>query len=276
MEIAQYSFSLFSEIMYFKDHKNIYRAFTSSFASFIYLTYFPPLSTSTFNSTITRWCRNNNVCGSEEQYSPAVAPEELLPKPDGWPSHPHNWEHAVQITEQACKMGKRSWWSIFSEFLLCGFFMFATHMSPPIVSENVSLSGKIRIQHIQHRITHRLMLFTCFILVIAEEELKWDHQAPSGSSSLCRLGKLYYSRGSGRAVHRQKLSGLSADRNTFFIFLLLPSSSSKSGWGNFSFEAKEPTRLAQGNMLSLQQKPKQGRTKCTIPAAFKKPAKPSP
>lgn len=125
-------------------------------------------------------------------------------------------------------------------------------MSPPIVSENVSLSGKIRIQHIQHRITHRLMLFTSFILVIAEEELKWDHQAPSGSSSLCRLGKLYYSRGSGRAVHRQKLSGLSADRNTFFIFLLLPSSSSKSGWGNFSFEAKEPTRLAPRCWLSLQ------------------------
>lgn len=85
-------------------HKNIYRAFISSFANYISQTYFLPLSASPFNSTITGLCRHN-FCGSGQAIEPNSSPRSGLPQPSGWPPCPL-WRTHCSKHRESLKNGK--------------------------------------------------------------------------------------------------------------------------------------------------------------------------
>lgn len=101
MKIAQYSFSLFSGIIYFNGRKNIYRAFIAHLQTSS-LKNFPPLSTILLSqgyaeTTFVVW---------EEQYSPTLAPRVALARAQWVTSAPPLWRTYCSNHSVSLKHGK--------------------------------------------------------------------------------------------------------------------------------------------------------------------------
>lgn len=122
---------IFSGIIYFKVHKNIYRAFMSSFVIFISRTYFPQLGTSTLNSTFTGLC-GKNLCGSGRAIQSNRGTKSSSYQSSTGDLHAPALENTLFKYKASLKNGKAIPTTYFFTVLTLLAFVFATHMSPQL------------------------------------------------------------------------------------------------------------------------------------------------
>lgn len=124
----------------------------SSSPTFISQTYFPPLSTLTFNSMITRLYRNN-LCGSgraiqtnSSTKSGSCQARCVTSTPSLWRIHYPRHRESLKNTKAVLTI------YLFRVLTLRGFWIYHPCFTPT-VSEKGSLSDRIQVQSTQHRIT---------------------------------------------------------------------------------------------------------------------------
>lgn len=120
----------------------------SASATYISQTYFLPLSTSPFNSTITRLCRNSFLV-QDEQYSPTMAPGVAFLRAYLVTSMPLLWRTHCSKHTASLKNGK----AILVNYLFFSpyprVFVFATHMFPRLFQKRhlLAMGCKSRAHH---------------------------------------------------------------------------------------------------------------------------------
>lgn len=125
----------------------------SSSATYISQTYFLPLSTSPFNSTITRLCRNN-FCGSGWATQPNNSTRSGSSQSLGGDLHAPTLENTLfKAYSEPEKRKSNPDKLFFFQSLPEGFCVCHPHV-PLIVSEKASLSDGIQVQSTPPRITH--------------------------------------------------------------------------------------------------------------------------